>query len=131
MYDYTKSIHKIDIVMKLYKEIFNDVFRETMDQLGIKGSYLAERSGRSRNNITEIRKGKAFPAIGDFVELLILCEEEKPGFFEEFARQLIGQSRRLTVSPEEFVGSLDSSEFGALMYACAARVNKSEISKAA
>jgi predicted transcriptional regulator len=117
--------------MKLYKEIFNDIFRETMDRLGLKGTDLAERAGRSRNNITEIRKGKVFPAIGDFVELLMICEEARPGFFEEFARQLIGQSRRLTVSPEEFVSSLDSSEFGALMYACAARVNQSDVPQAA
>ena len=115
--------------MKLYKELFNDVFRETMDRQRVKGTQLADKAGRSRNNITEIRKGKVFPAIGDFVELLMLCEEESPGFFEDFARRLIGQSRRLTASPEEFVRSLDSSEFGALMYACAARINESESSE--
>ena len=108
--------------MKLYKELFNDVFRETMDRLGVKGSQLAERAGRSRNNITEIRKGKSFPTVGDFVELLMLCEEESPGFFEEFTQQLIGQSRRLTTSPEELVNVLDSSEFGALMIAAGSRI---------
>ena len=108
--------------MKLYKELFNDVFRETMDRLGVKGTQLAKRAGRSRNNITEIRKGKSFPAIGDFVELLMLCEEERPGFFEEFTRRLVGQSRRLTTSPEEFVNTLDSSEFGALMIAAGSRI---------
>jgi transcriptional regulator with XRE-family HTH domain len=108
--------------MKLYKELFNDVFRETMDRLGVKGSQLAERSGRSRNNITGIRKGKSFPTIGDFVELLMLCEEERPGFFEEFTRHLVGQSRRLNTSPEEFVDALDLSEFGALMIAAGSRI---------
>ena len=108
--------------MKLYKELFNDVFRETMDRLGIKGSQLAERAGRSRNNITEIRKGKSFPTVGDFVELLMICEEERPGFFEEFTRRLVGQSRRLTISPEEFVNTLDASEFGALMIAAGSRI---------
>ena len=108
--------------MKLYKELFNDIFRETMDRLGIKGSQLAERTGRSRNNITEIRKGKSFPTVGDFVELLMICEEERPGFFEEFTRRLVGQSRRLTISPEEFVEALDSSEFGALMIAAGSRI---------
>lgn len=115
--------------MKLYKEVFNDIFRQAMDRHRIRGIDLAKKAGRSRSNITEIRQGKSYPAIGDFVELLMLCEEESPGFFEEFARQLIGQSRRLTASPEEFVRSLDSSEFGALMYACAARINESESSE--
>lgn len=107
--------------MKLYKELFNDIFRETMDRLGVKGSQLAERSGRSRNNITGIRQGKSFPTIGDFVELLMLCEEEKPGFFEEFTRHLVGQSR-VNTSPEEFVDALDLSEFGALMIAAGSRL---------
>lgn len=109
--------------MKLYKEIFNHTFRDTMDSLGVKGKELAERSGRSSQNISEIRSGKAFPTIGDFAELMMAAEEIAPGFCETFARRLTGESRRLTVSPEEFVNALDSSEIAAVLIAAGVRMS--------
>ena len=113
--------------MKLYKEIeptiFNKTLKETMDFMGLQGAELAEETGRSRNSISRIRNGKDFPSIQELAKLLNAAEKRVPGFFDEFARRLSGKARRMTASPEEFVNSLDSSEFGALMFACASRVS--------
>jgi len=73
------QLHQID---------FSAAFQETMDQLGLSSKQLAESSGRSRNNISEIRKGKVNTGIQDFAELLSLCESLKPGFIATFARKL-------------------------------------------
>ena len=56
--------------------------------------------------------------------VLMAIEKRCPGFFDDFCRQLSGQSRRMTISPEEFVNSLDSSEFAALMIASGRRLAK-------
>lgn len=109
--------------MEVYREIFNEAFKETMDELGLKSNNLAQVSGRSTTNLALIRRSKSYPTIGDFAELLAAAESIKPGFFETFVRKLIGESRRLGSSPEEFVDSLSPEEFGALMYAVAHRVN--------
>ena len=110
--------------------IFNRTFKETMDHLNIQGSELAEKTGRSRNNISRIRGGKDCPTIKDFAGILIQAESICPGFFEEFCRRLISKSRKTTQSPKEFVSGLDSSEFGALMIAAGVRMcEKGELSE--
>lgn len=109
--------------------LFNEIFKETMDSSGLKGNELAKLAGRSTNNISRIRQGKDFPSIKDFMELIAIAEEVQPGFFEDFARRLIGESRRLTVSPEELIEALDSSEFGALMIAAGRRMCESGTQK--
>jgi transcriptional regulator with XRE-family HTH domain len=95
-----------------------------MDSLSVKGKDLAARTGRSIQNISEIRSGKAFPTIGDFVELIMAAEEIAPGFSEAFIRHLVGESQRLTISPEEFVNALDSSEIAAVVIAAGLRMSE-------
>ena len=112
--------------MKVYNEIdpllFNRTLKETMDYMGLQGTELAEETGRSRNNISRIRQGKDSPSIKELVVILNAAEKRKPGFFDEFSRRLSGKARRITVSPEEFVNSLDTSELGALMVAAGVRI---------
>lgn len=108
--------------MKLHVNIFNEAFRFAMSATQLKNLELCEASGKNAASISNLRNGKGNPSIHDFLELVILCEQLRPGFFEVFARKLIGESRRLTVSPEELVNSLDSSELGALMHAVGNRM---------
>lgn len=108
--------------MKLNTEIFNQAFRFAMSATQLKNLELCEASGKSQAWVSNLRNGKGNPSIHDFIDVVMLCEELRPGFFEVFARKLIGESRRLTVSPEELVNSLDSSELGALMHAVGNRM---------
>lgn len=107
---------------KIEPDIFNKTLKETMDYMGLKGVVLAEKSGRSCNNISRIRNGKDFPSVKDFAFLLEVAEQERPGFFEEFIARLTGKARKITISPEDFVNTLDSCEFGALMIAAGSRL---------
>ncbi|MGF1487657.1 MAG: hypothetical protein ACFBSE_11260 [Prochloraceae cyanobacterium] len=68
---------------------FSTAFKETMDQFGLSSKELSESSGRSRNNISEIRLGKVNTGIQDFAQLLCICETLKPGFTATFAHKLI------------------------------------------
>ncbi len=108
--------------MKLHTNLFNEAFRFAMSATQLKNLELCEASGKNAAWVSNLRNGKGNPTIHDFMELILLCEEMRPGFFEVFARKLIGESRRLTVSPEELVNSLDSSELGALMHAVGNRM---------
>jgi transcriptional regulator with XRE-family HTH domain len=108
--------------MKLHTNVFNDAFRFAMSATQLKNLELCETSGKSQAWLSNLRNGKGNPGIQDFMELVMLCEQLRPGFFEIFTRKLIGESRRLTVSPEELVNSLDSSELGALMHAVGNRM---------
>ena len=108
--------------MKLHTNIFNEAFRFAMSATQLKNLELCETSGKSQAWLSNLRNGKGNPGIHDFMELVMLCEQLRPGFFEVFSRKLIGESRRLTVSPEELVNSLDSSELGALMHAVGTRM---------
>ena len=67
---------------------FSTAFKETMEQLGLTSKQLAEYSGRSRNNISEIRLGKVNTGIQDFAVLLSQCETLKPGFLATFASKI-------------------------------------------
>lgn len=109
-------------VNKIEPDIFNKTLKETMDYMGLKGVVLASKSGRSNNSISRIRNGKDFPSIRDFALLLELAEQERKGFFEEFMARLAGKARKVTLSPEELVDTLDSSELGALMIAAGSRL---------
>ncbi|MBR8831566.1 MAG: hypothetical protein N5P05_003051 [Chroococcopsis gigantea SAG 12.99] len=104
------------------RDLFSRVFRETLDRHGIQGKSLAQWTGRTPNNISRIRQGEDSPRLSDFFNILLAIEEHYPGFFEEYCRALIGQARRMTTSPEEFVKALDSSEFAALMIAVGQRM---------
>ncbi len=108
--------------MKLNTELFNQAFRFAMSATRLKNLELCEASGKSQAWVSNLRNGKGNPSIHDFLDVVMLCEQLRPGFFEVFARKLIGESRRLTVSPEELVNSLDSSELGALMHAVGNRM---------
>lgn len=103
---------------------FNDIFKQAMDQCGVAPSELAELAGRSRGNISQIRNGKNFPSIGDFCELIGCAEQLSPGFYELFGRLLIGETRRQTLSPEELINSLDSTELGTLLIAVGSRMSE-------
>ncbi|WP_139276408.1 CinA family protein [Spirulina major] len=63
-----------------------------MDAAGIRPSRLAERAGRSRQNISDIRNEKVSPNIRDFGELLAIAEEMSPGFMERWVAELVGAS---------------------------------------
>lgn len=101
----------------------NKTFKETMDYMRVKGSALAEVSGRSKNNISEIRNGKAHPSTEDFGKLLEHCETLAPGFTKEFGRRLSGRMTPFIFSPEEFISELDPSQLGALMFAIGSRIS--------
>ncbi|MEG3440173.1 hypothetical protein V0288_23790 [Pannus brasiliensis CCIBt3594] len=112
-------------------KIFNRIFAKTVKNRGLQGKQIAEWTGRTPNSISRIRTGEDSPRLCDFVEILSAIEAKDPGFFEAFCRELSGQSRRMTISPEEFVNSLDSSEFAALMMAAAIRLSQSEAARRA
>lgn len=108
--------------MKVNKKSFNEAFRFAMSATQMKNLDLCKVTGKSQVWLSNLRNGKGNPGIQDFMEVILLCEEMRPGFFDIFTRKLIGESRRLTVSPEELVNSLDSSELGALMHAVGNRM---------
>jgi len=103
---------------------FIQAFVKILKARGIQGKEVAEWTGRTPGNISRIRNGEDSPRLRDFMQILLEIEKRCPGFFDDFCRQLSGQSRRLTISPEEFVNSLDSSEFAALMIAAGHRLSK-------
>jgi hypothetical protein len=103
---------------------FIQAFVRIIKVRGIQGKEVAEWSGRTPGNISRIRNGEDSPRLRDFTLILMAIEKRCPGFFDDFCRQLSGQSRRLTISPEEFVNCLDSSEFAALMIAAGRRLSK-------
>jgi predicted transcriptional regulator len=103
---------------------FVRAFVKILKARGIQGKEVAEWTGRTPGNISRIRNGQDSPRLRDFMQILMAIEKRCPGFFDDFCRQLSGQSRRLTISPEEFVNSLDSSEFAALMIAAGRRLSK-------
>jgi len=103
---------------------FVRAFVKILKARGIQGKEVAEWTGRTPGNISRIRNGQDSPRLRDFMLILMAIEKRCPGFFDDFCRQLSGQSRRLTISPEEFVNSLDSSEFAALMIAAGRRLSK-------
>jgi predicted transcriptional regulator len=111
---------------RIPSDIFNCVFKETLDRRGIAGKSVAEWTGRSQNSISRIRSGADCPHLRDFVKILDTIEEHSPGFFDDYCRNLAGLSRRVTISPQEFVDSLDSSEFAALMIAAGTRLSQVE-----
>jgi transcriptional regulator with XRE-family HTH domain len=85
--------------------MLNKFFTETMDFYGIKGSDLADKVGCSRNNISEIRKGKVHPPTSKLWELLEACEELAPGFKEKFAEKVAGRyyfKRNSTINNSNF-----------------------------
>ena len=106
---------------------FNQAFKDTMKQMGVSNKELAEVSGRSLTNISEIRNGKTNPTIKDFALLIDYCEKLAPGFTREFNRRLAGASRGFEFSPEELVSYLDSSQMAALMFALAGRISGSKL----
>jgi DNA-binding Xre family transcriptional regulator len=103
---------------------FNQAFKETMDSMGVRNKDLAEISGRSLANISEIRNGKAHPTTKDFADLIDCCEKLAPGFTKEFNRRLAGKS--FEFSPEELIDCLDSAQIAALMFAVAGRIASSK-----
>ena len=103
---------------------FIQAFVKIIKARGIQGKEVAEWTGRTPGNISRIRNGEDSPRLRDFMQILMAIENRCPGFFDDFCRQLSGQSRRLTISPEEFVNCLDSSEFAALMIAAGRRLSK-------
>lgn len=105
-------------------KFLNKIFKQTMDEMGVQPSVLAEKADRTRNNISDIRGGKSFPNLRDFVYLLNCCEELKPGFIEVYIRLLLGETRRQTLNPEELIASLDSTELGALLIAAGSRITE-------
>lgn len=102
---------------------FIRAFVKILKARGIQGKEVAEWTGRTPGNISRIRNGEDSPRLRDFMLILLAIEKRSPGFLDDFCRQLSGQSRRLTISPEEFVSSLDSSEFAALMIAVGRRLS--------
>ena len=107
---------------------FIRAFVKTIKSRGVQGKEVAEWTGRSPGNISRSRNGEDSPRLRDFMLILLEIEKRCPGFFDDFCRELSGQSRRLTISPEEFVNSLDSSEFAALMIAAGRRLAKGAVS---
>lgn len=86
--------------------MLHEYFKETMDFYEIKGSELADRVGCSRNNISDIRKGKVSPSISRFWEIVEVCEELAPGFKERFAQKVAGhyyfKSKSTKISNSQF-----------------------------
>lgn len=70
--------------------MLHQYFQETMDFFGIRGSDLAEKAGCSRNNISELRKGKVSTPIDRFWQLVESCEDLAPGFKEKLAQKIAG-----------------------------------------
>lgn len=121
-------------------------FKQTMDSLGVRGSELAKRAGRSRNNISDIRNGHKLPNIQDFGMLLSLCEEMRSGFIEEFIGRLVGQTfqpqpivpqpqpiaaqpRQFIAQPRQFVAQLSNKQRSELLMAIAEEMQAERLSR--
>ena len=87
-------------------------FKISMDAAGVRPSRLAERAGRSRQNISDIRNGKVSPNIRDFGELLAIAEELSPGFMERWVTELVGASGFF--SPDA-IASLDRKQLSTML----------------
>jgi hypothetical protein len=105
-------------------DYLNLVFKKAMDESSIPASILAEKANRTRTNISSIRNGHTFPNLNDFVALLNVCEEIKPGFIETYIRLLLGETRRQTLKPEELIDSLEPAEIGSLLLALGTKLTE-------
>jgi len=97
---------------------FSEVFDSKLRQWEISGKSLAEASGRSQTNISQIRKAVVSPSIADFQELIQICDGLKPGFADDYYAALSPN----TFSPEQLVRRLDSSQLASLMHALAEKI---------
>lgn len=113
----------------------NKIFKETMDCLDVRGSDLAEISGRSRQNISEIRRGKANPSLNDFGELLDFAEKLKNGFVLEFTKRMaieaVGKEKIafFYADPQELIDSLSAEEQASLLSAIAESLRKNRLAR--
>jgi transcriptional regulator with XRE-family HTH domain len=97
---------------------FSEIFDSKLRQWEISGKSLAEASGRSQTNISQIRKGVVSPSIADFQELIKICDGLRPGFAADYYAALSPD----TFSPEQLVKRLDSSQLASLMHALGERI---------
>jgi transcriptional regulator with XRE-family HTH domain len=118
--------------MKLNIEplIFNVTLKETMDSMELQGAELAEAAGRTRQNISEIRQGKAFPSVRDFALILMAAEQRVPGFFNEFVKRFVQKLSRLPVDEERgdlncLIEEMGNDELTQMMYLISGRLMES------
>ena len=97
---------------------FSEIFDSKLRQWEISGKSLAEASGRSQTNISQIRKGVVSPSIADFQGLIQICDGLKPGFAADYYAALSPDA----FSPEQLIRRLDSSQLASLMYAVGHRI---------
>jgi transcriptional regulator with XRE-family HTH domain len=67
---------------------FAELFSQKLKQWHISGKELAEASGRSEANISQIRNAVVSPSIADFQKLIEICDGLKPGFAEDYYASL-------------------------------------------
>lgn len=101
-------------------------FKTSMDAAGLRPSHLAERAGRSRQNISDIRNGRVSPNIRDFGELLAIAEELSPGFVERWATELVGASGFFSPAA---IATLDRKQLAMMLHLIADQLRPTAQSK--
>lgn len=94
-----------------------------MDVMELGVAELARLSGRSKNNISEIRLGKTNTTIETFGELLELADQARPGFIGEFSRRLAGGNFFFPGSPDALISELSQEQKAMLLMAIAANLD--------
>ena len=95
------------------------LLKQKLSKYKISQRLLAEKSGRSENNLSGILNGKSSPTLESFSALLDACEQIHPGFKAEYHRDLMGE--RLDLN--ELVASLSFAELSTLLICAAQRIN--------
>lgn len=94
-----------------------------MDVMELGVAELARLSGRSKNNISEIRLGKTNTTIHTFGELLEVADQARSGFIREFSRRLAGGNIFFQGSPDALIAELSQEQKAMLLMAIAANLD--------
>jgi transcriptional regulator with XRE-family HTH domain len=94
-------------------------FREKIGKHRIRGNKLAEESGKSAGNISEILNDRVIPKVDNLVELIEAADRLSPGFADDYYCSLAGHAELNTL-----IGSLGVSELSKLLILVSHRLDE-------
>lgn len=112
----------------------NRYIKRTMDYYGIQGKELSEKSGISRNHISEFRNGKSALSTDLLCKVLLVMDEIAPGSRAYFCQLLAGktpmrQSANQSKSLEDLVDVATDDEIYRIILKIGDRWNRSNGSR--
>ena len=104
-----------------------EAFTKTKKYFGISGKKLHQQTGVSANHISEFLNGKKTVSSDLLDRLVEGMEEIEPGAKQFYATQMLGYNRQAlaNVEPEILVDAMDNEQISKLMFAIAAKMDKS------